>query len=649
MEILLGVVVVLLVVVIALQVSLLRAQRKPELDLKPLLGQLEAIERAQERAERALREEVGRSRDEFGKQALSNRQELQATLTGFAAALTHEIAGISTAQQSRLELVGQEMAGLNHGVDDKLAGVRSTMEARLQAMTDSQAQGIADANRTSRQGAEAIGLQLGGMRDTIDQVRASLEARITAVFGEHVRNVDQIRTELAAATLQTRTEMAEALATFNDSLVKTVAGFGQAQSGQLTELTHTTDLKLEAIRTSIDGRMTAYREEAGGKLDVIRAELTGNVQGIRAEVGESLKSFNDSVVKSVLELGNAQGTQLSRLTEATDQKLEVMRNTVHDRLQALQEENTLKLEQIRHTVDEQLQTTLDKRLGDSFKVVSDRLEQVHRGLGEMQTLASGVGDLKKLLGNVRVRGTWGEVQLGMLLEQMLTPDQYGTNIATTGTGERVEFAIKLPGSEPGSPIWLPIDAKFPKEDYERLLEAVDRADAGAVEESARQLELRVRQCAKDIAQKYVAPPKTTDFAILYLPTEGLYAEVLRRSGLIESLQHDCRVTVAGPTTLAALLNSLQMGFRTLAIQQRSSEVWEVLGVVKTEFAKYAAVLEKVQKKLQEATHTVDAGITRTHVLQKKLKNVQELAPGEAPEVVDIEQLVPDLVGAGVEE
>jgi DNA recombination protein RmuC len=394
----------------------------------------------------------------------------------------------------------------------------------------------------------AVDDKLAGMRETVDQVRASLEERITTVFGEHLRHVDQIRTELAAATQQTRAE---------------------------------------------------------------------------------------------------QATQLSRLTETTDQKLEIMRNTVHDRLQALQEENTLKLEQIRHTVDEQLQTTLDKRLGDSFKSVSERLEQVHRGLGEMQTLVSGVGDLKKLLGNVRVRGTWGEIQLGMLLEQMLTPEQYGTNIATTGTGERVEFAIKLPGAEPDLPVWLPIDAKFPKEDYERLLEAVDRADAAAVEESARQLELRVRQCAKDITQKYVGPPKTTDFAILYLPTEGLYAEVLRRPGLIESLQHDCRVTVAGPTTLAALLNSLQMGFRTLAIQQRSSEVWEVLGGVKTEFAKYAGVLEKVQKKLQEANNTVEAGLTRTRVIQKKLKNVQELAAGEAPEVLDIEDPEPELVEAAV--
>jgi DNA recombination protein RmuC len=321
---------------------------------------------------------------------------------------------------------------------------------------------------------------------------------------------------------------------------------------------------------------------------------------------------------------------------------------VQERLKALQDENTLKLDQIRHTVDEQLQSTLEKRLGESFKIVSERLEQVHRGLGEMQTLANGVGDLKKLLSNVRTRGTWGEVQLGMLLEQVLTQDQYSTNVATTGTGERVEFAIKLPGGEPDGCVWLPIDAKFPKEDYERLLAAVESADATLIEECSRQLEIRACQCARDIAQKYLAPPKTTDFAVMYLPTEGLYAEVLRRPGLIEKLQRDHRVTVAGPMTLAAILNSLQMGFRTLAIQKRSSEVWEVLGAVKTEFTKYADILVKVQKKLQEANNIADSGLTRTRAIQRQLKNVEQM-PAGAPDVslvLGAGEVEEESVGAG---
>jgi DNA recombination protein RmuC len=292
---------------------------------------------------------------------------------------------------------------------------------------------------------------------------------------------------------------------------------------------------------------------------------------------------------------------------------------------------------MRQTVDEQLQGTLEKRLGESFRLVSERLEQVYRGLGEVQNLATGVGDLKKVLSNVKARGTWGEVQLGNLLAQILTPEQYGQNVATTGTDERVEFAIRLPGAGEGSYVWLPIDAKFPQEDYIRLVEASERGDAEAVEASSRLLEQHIRLSAKDISQKYIAPPTTTDFGILYLPTEGLYAEVLRRPGMVESLQREYRVAVAGPTTLAAILNSLQMGFRTLAIQQRSSEVWEVLGVVKTEFGKYAKALEKIHKKLQEASHSVDDGLRRTRAIDRRLRDVQALPSPDGSEVVLIEE------------
>jgi DNA recombination protein RmuC len=404
----------------------------------------------------------------------------------------------------------------------------------------------------------------------------------------------------------------------------------------------------ERTERGLREELSRNREEEARESRNLRQDVVTATQQLRTELSESLKAFNDSVVNSITGIAAAQAAELARLGESTDQKFEAVRSTVQERLKILQDENMLKLEQIRRTVDEQLQTTLEKRLGESFKIVSERLEQVHRGLGEMQALAAGVGDLKKLLSNVRTRGTWGEVQLGMLLEQMLTPDQYGTNVATTGTGERVEFAVKLPGAEQDGCVWLPIDAKFPKEDYERLMDAVDRADAAVIAEASRQLEIRARQCAKDITQKYVEPPTTTDFAIMYLATEGLYAEVLRRPGLIEVLQREHRVTVAGPMTLAAILNSLQMGFRTLAIQKRSSEVWEVLGTVKTEFGTYADILAKVQKKLQEASNTVDAGLTRTRAIQRKLKDVQEL-PSVTAEIspsVDIEELRVESVGAG---
>ena len=294
---------------------------------------------------------------------------------------------------------------------------------------------------------------------------------------------------------------------------------------------------------------------------------------------------------------------------------------------------------MRHTVDEKLQGTLDRRLGESFKLVSDRLEQVHKGLGEMQSLASGVGDLKRVLTNVKTRGTWGEIQLGNLLEQILTADQFVRNVKTKPAGNQlVEFAIKLPGTEEndGKVVWLPIDAKFPKEDYDRLVDAAERSDAIGVEQAAKDLESAVRLQARNIRDRYISPPHTTDFGLLYLPTEGLYAEVLRRPSLVESLQREHRVVIVGPTTLAALLNSLQMGFRTLAVQKRSSEVWKVLGSVKTQFEKFGDLLEKVKNKLDETGNTIDQAVQRSRQIHKKLRDVESLAPDDAP------ALLPDL-------
>ncbi len=329
-------------------------------------------------------------------------------------------------------------------------------------------------------------------------------------------------------------------------------------------------------------------------------------------------------------------TQLGTGSEATERRMEALRKTVEERLTTLQADNAAKLDQMRATVDQRLQTTLETRLGESFRAVSERLEQVHRGLGEMQALANGVGDLKKVLTNVKTRGTWGEVQLGSLLEQVLAPGQYEANVATRpGSAERVEFAIKMPGRESGEAdvVWLPVDAKFPQEDYQRLLEAADRGDADAVEAASRQLEARIKQSARDIHDKYIDPPHTTDFGVLFLPTEGLYAEVLRRPGLADAVQRDARVVVAGPTTLWAILNSLQMGFRTLAIEKRSSEVWSLLGTVKTQFAKFGDLLEGVRRKLQEASNKMDDVARKSRTIQSKLRHVQELPAGESAEVL----------------
>ena len=329
--------------------------------------------------------------------------------------------------------------------------------------------------------------------------------------------------------------------------------------------------------------------------------------------------------------------EVGKLGEASVRKLEELRATVDAQLNALRGENTQKLDDMRRTVDEKLQATLEERLGASFRQVSERLEQVHQGLGEMRTLASGVGDLKRVLSNVKVRGTWGEVQLGGLLEQVLSPDQYGRNIATReGSSERVEFAIKLPGPEgrEGETVWLPLDAKFPQEDYLRLVDASERGDTTGVEQASRDLETAIKNAARDIHDKYLDVPRTTDFAILFLPTEGLYAEVLRRAGLVELLQRQFRVMVAGPTTLWAILTSLRTGFRTLAIQQRSSEVWQLLGVVKSEFARFGGMLDHVQKKLEEASKKVDEARKGSRRIERSLGHVQELPTTEAPPLLE---------------
>src|SRR5437588_4244390 len=317
--------------------------------------------------------------------------------------------------------------------------------------------------------------------------------------------------------------------------------------------------------------------------------------------------------------------------EELTKSLESVRSIVDDRLRQLQEDNATQIDKMRSTVDEKLQGTLEKRLGESFKLVSDRLEQVHQGLGAMQQLASDVGGLQRVLTNVKTRGGWSEWQLGVLLEEMLTPEQFAKNMKTRDdTDERVEFAIKLPGDENGAPVWLPIDAKFPMEHYERLTTAQENGDSTLVEAAMKTLETQLKRCAKDICEKYINPPKTTDFALLFLPSEGLYAEAIRRVGLVQNVQRDCRVTFVGPTTLAALLNSLQMGFRTLAIQRRSSEVWNQLANVKTEFGKFGDALSAVKEKIDQASRKMEDVDVRSRVITKKLRDVEELPSNPQP-------------------
>ena len=339
------------------------------------------------------------------------------------------------------------------------------------------------------------------------------------------------------------------------------------------------------------------------------------------------RSLRDEFSRNREEAGAAAKNQREELTRS----LEGVRSIVDVRLRQLQDDNAQQIDRMRATVDEKLQGTLEKRLGESFKLVSDRLEQVHQGLGAMQQLASDVGGLQRVLTNVKTRGGWSEWQLGVLLDEMLTPEQFAKNIKMRDdTDERVEFAIKLPGDENGAPVWLPIDAKFPMEHYDRLAAAQEKGDSAAVETAIKTLETQLKRCAKDICEKYINPPKTTDFALLFLPSEGLYAEAIRRVGLVQNVQRDCRVTFVGPTTLAALLNSLQMGFRTLAIQKRSSEVWKKLAEVKTEFGKFGEALSAVKEKIEQASRKMEDVDVRSRVITKKLRDVEELPSNPQP-------------------
>ena len=407
-----------------------------------------------------------------------------------------------------------------------------------------------------------------------------------------------LRDEVARSAGGTRGELAQTLATFQQTLL--------AQQG---DVARTQNEQIDSFRTQLAATHQHQADTLGRSAE---------------QQALSLQRFSQTLTE-----------QLRALAQSNDLALTQVRTTVEHRLAAIQADNEKKLEQMRATVDEKLHATLEQRLGESFKQVADRLDQVHRGLGEMQLLAKDVGSLNRVLTNVKTRGIFGEVQLAGLLEQVFTPDQYALNVETVpGSGARVEFAIRLPSRrDDGAPLWLPIDAKFPREDYERLLDAQDRADKEGAELAARAVEQRLRLEARTIRDKYVAAPHTTDFAILFVPTEGLYAEALRRPGLVESLQRDHHVTLAGPTTLLATLHSLQMGFRTLALERRSAEVWEVLGAVKTEFSNFGDVLAKTKKKLAEASNTIELAERRTRVMARELRDVEALPDARAQAVL----------------
>jgi DNA recombination protein RmuC len=462
------------------------------------------------------------------------------------------------------------------------------------------------------------------------QALQGLQAELSAQWRDRT---DQLarewREEMARGAAATRQEFGATIGQFQQSLLSLQGDATRTQNEQLDSFR----TQLSAMQQGLSDTLRDTTHQQGQQATALREAQSG-----------ALARFNEAQEAALRRLGEGVAEQLRLLSEANDRRLADVRQTVDTRLQALQADNEKKLEQMRQTVDEKLHATLEARLGESFKQVAERLEQVHRGLGDMQRLASDVGSLNRVLSNVKTRGIFGEVQLAGLLEQVFTPEQYGVNVETVpGSGARVEFAIRLPGrgGDGDAALWLPIDAKFPREDYERLLEAQDRADGPAVEAAAKAVEQRLRLEARTIREKYLAPPHTADFAILFVPTEGLYAEALRRPGLVESMQREHRVMLAGPTTLLATLNSLQMGFRTLALEKRSSEVWQVLGAVKTEFGKFGEVLAKTRKKLDEASNTISSVETRTRVMGRALKQVEAMPDSQSEALLPAELDVPE--------
>lgn len=616
-EVLLIACITLLLTCLALLIILLRRRDGGVIrDDEPILRRLESIESEARATPTAMRDELTRGRAEASETARQLRGEVAAQLAGTNTAIQE---GGRLLREDVTKAIGTFVDSALGQIRDSAAGQRERLEAfsaRIAALTS-------DVNSRLKEGHERSEKQIADMQQLVAENSRRAREETNAAVGEFRKSViEQLGLSAAGQKAQ-------------------LDAFGV----RLGEVATATDQRLTAAREMLEARLTTIQEASAKQLGEVREEGKSAAQATRTEITSALKAFQESLKQQLEENTVAVRRNLSEVVEnlgkiagSNEKRMEELRLLVDQRLKEIQEDSTKKLDQVRLTVDEKLQGTLEKRLGESFKLVSDRLEQVHKGLGEMQTLASGVGDLKKVLSNVKARGTWGEAQLGNILEQVLTKEQYEQNVATKpGSAERVEFAIKLPGAaeDPANPLWLPIDAKCPLEDYDRLVKASEQGDADGVREATKQLEARIRACGKMIAEKYLSPPSTTDFGILFVPTEGLYAEILRCPGLADSIQRESRVMVAGPTTLWAILSSLQMGFRTLAIEKRSSEVWKVLSAVKTEFGKFGDVFKKVKKKLDEASNTLEDASVRTRAMERRLRTVDELPVDKASELLGL--------------
>lgn len=557
---------------------------------------------------------------------------LLAMVTGNLILLVVVLRRMTKPSSDPLRSVGTELRLARDEARTSSRELREEIATRVQAMDDSIRGTLSNHGQLQQTHHAGMVSQMRELSEASRSASESLRSTIDSRIKDLQESNDRKQVEI-------RTEIAQGLKAGGDSITAALTQMSQTQQALLSDLdsqvktlTDSNHVTLDRIRITLDSRIHELQEGNDKKL-----------ADIRVEVNTGLKSASDSVNAVLQQTGAAQREQMDGMTQQlkdlsarNQESLEAVRTALDARVKEMQDNNEKKLEEMRRTVDEKLHDTLEKRLGDSFKLVSDRLESVHRGLGEMQNLASGVGDLKRVLTNVKTRGTWAEVQLGAILEQVLTPDQFSRNVSVRdGSAERVEFAVRLPGpkDDPGSCLWLPIDSKFPTEDYARLQSAAESGDAEATQGATDALLRALRAAARDIHEKYVNPPATTDFAIMFLATEGLYAEALRQPAFVEELLQKHRVAIAGPTTVSAILSSLRMGFQTLAVEQRAAEVWRVLGGVKAEFGKFGIWLGKVQRQLQTATKTIEETGTRTRAMERKLRSVEQLGPAESATIL----------------
>ncbi|WP_243439373.1 DNA recombination protein RmuC [Fundidesulfovibrio soli] len=588
--------------------------RAKPVDLQPVTSEIQLVGKELERIERALKDEISRSRAELAQMAKGQREELSGLLAKFGDGVLSRTAEMATEQKDRFDGFASRIDKLVSTTELRLEQIRevtvqASQELRKEVMESVRVLAESLNSQMALQ-AKTQGSQLDAFSSRIDNLAQTLAARVDSLTQATEQRLDGIREEISLSSKGLREE------TVNNLTVITTK-VGEMHKGN--------DLRFDALRCALENQLKHILETTSQKTDQMRQVITDNAKQGREEMGKGLQTFGESL-----------DARMNKLTESNEQKMEALRGIVEAKLTQLQQDNETKLEQMRKTVDEQLHGALEKRLGESFKLVSDRLEQVHKGLGEMQNLATGVGDLKRVLTNVKARGTWGEVQLERLLDQIFSPGQYMKNVCTKeGSREQVEFAVRIAGrSEDDSEMLLPIDSKCPVEDYERLLAALDANDLVQAEASSKQLENRLKLCGKDIHDKYLNPPKTTSYGVMFLPSEGLYAEALRRPGLVETLQREYRVVIAGPTTLAAILSSVQMGIAINQITKRSTEVWKILGAVKVEFKKYGDTVDKVRKSITAAANNLESVSTRSRAIERKLRSVEELPEAESQGVLE---------------